>query len=196
LEDYLKYWPSIAGVFFVALVGTLAWPSEEEEGTSEVQTLPSIKQPKQKPDPTASGAEDGKEKKKPVALQVQEFVPEVLTLETVEAVPLEGPGQRNLQAGDKDVKEALKQVEIEVYKADWCVQCQKAIQFFEHNELKFMVHDVEADWSLKDKARRLSGQTGIPVIVIDGTVTVGFSEEELSRRLSAAVEQRVLTRTQ
>lgn len=195
MEDYLKYWPSIAGVFFVALLGTLAWRSQEVEETADLLTTSSVKAPKPKPDPTTAAPEETEEKTKAAALQAELLVPEVQVLETVETVAVETPGQRNLQAGDKDVKEALQQVNIEVYKADWCAQCRKAIQFFEHNQLTIAMHDVEEDWSLKDKARRLSGQTGIPVIVIDGVVTVGFSEEDLSERLSAAVEQRVLART-
>lgn len=193
MEDYLKFWPSIAGVFFVALVGTLAWPTEEEGQVAEIESLPLPRTSKPPPDPRPAD-EDVRQERKVLPFAAPD--PQVQVTETVVAVPVEGPQERQLHAGDSDVQGALKQINIEVYKADWCDQCQKAIKFLEHNELKFTAYDVEGDWALKEKARRLSGQSGIPVIVIDGDVSVGFSEKEFSESLSAAVERRVLESAQ
>ena len=81
-----------------------------------------------------------------------------------------------------------------MYEADWCGVCRQARAFFEHNGISYTSRDVDADPNVKEKARRLSGNTSIPVIVIDGKVMQGFSEEAVQSALTSAVKSRVLRR--
>jgi glutaredoxin len=185
VEPLLKYWPSVVGVFALALFGTLLWPSDEGISRDPAASgSTTFKRPTTDAGPPAE--DEGDKPLVPLSLKPRIVVEEV----SVPTLQESDPG-RTLRPEDQDVQAALSSVEIELYKAPWCSQCVKAEEFLTHNHLNFRTHDVESDVMVKEKARRLSGQTGIPVIVIDGDVTVGFSESMLSKRLSTAVERRV-----
>ncbi len=78
-----------------------------------------------------------------------------------------------------------------MYEADWCGVCRQAREYFAHNQLSYVSYDVDQNVALKEKARRLSGGNGVPVIVIDGKVTSGFSEGSVQGLLLAAVQTRM-----
>lgn len=59
-----------------------------------------------------------------------------------------------------------------------------AKSFFAEHNVQFTDHDVAADPSAIQEAIAKSGQMGVPVIDIDGTVVVGFNEPELRTLLA------------
>ncbi len=72
---------------------------------------------------------------------------------------------------------------ITIYSADWCAFCHAAKQYFDKLSIKYTVKDVEKDVSAATEAVTKSGQMGIPVIDIDGTVIVGFNRPKIDELL-------------
>ncbi|HIG95522.1 TPA: NrdH-redoxin [Candidatus Woesearchaeota archaeon] len=70
-----------------------------------------------------------------------------------------------------------------VYSTSHCPYCIKLKDFLKENNVKYVEYNVEED---KDKANEMvekSGQMGVPVIDIDGTVIVGFDKQAVAKAL-------------
>jgi glutaredoxin 3 len=63
---------------------------------------------------------------------------------------------------------------ITVYSADWCAFCHAAKSYFDKIGVKYTEKNVEEKREYMQEAVEKSGQTGIPVIDIDGKIIVGF----------------------
>ncbi len=72
---------------------------------------------------------------------------------------------------------------IIVYSAEWCPWCHKAIDFFKAKKIPFEVRDVGADQKYAAEVQQVSGQTGIPVVVIDKDVIIGFNQPAIKKAL-------------
>ena len=72
--------------------------------------------------------------------------------------------------------------DIVVYGAPWCPWCMKAKEFLESKNIEFEWKDVQ-DTAAAEEAHKKSGQTGIPVIDIDGEIIVGFDVERIKTKL-------------
>jgi len=70
-----------------------------------------------------------------------------------------------------------------VYSAEWCPWCHKAIDFMKANKVNFEVRDVGTNQKYAMEVQQISGQTGIPVIVIDKAVIVGFNMPAIKKEL-------------
>ena len=70
-----------------------------------------------------------------------------------------------------------------IYSTSHCPYCIKLKDFLKENNVKYVEYNVEED---KDKANEMvekSGQMGVPVIDIDGTVIVGFDKQAVAKAL-------------
>jgi glutaredoxin 3 len=74
---------------------------------------------------------------------------------------------------------------IIVYGAEWCAFCHVAMKYFDDKGVKYEYRDVDSsqDW-LKESVDK-SGQTGIPVIDLDGDIIVGFDRPKIDSSLKA-----------
>ncbi len=75
-----------------------------------------------------------------------------------------------------------------VYSATWCAFCHAAKQYFDKLGVKYVDKDVEVDIKNAHEAVSKSGQMGIPVIDIDGTIIIGFDRP----RIDAALKDKKL----
>ncbi len=75
------------------------------------------------------------------------------------------------------------QKKIVVYSTPTCPHCQRAKQFLEDRAIPFQVVDVAGDKSAREEMIKKSGQMSVPVIEIDGVLTVGFDEAGLKKQL-------------
>ncbi len=75
------------------------------------------------------------------------------------------------------------QKKIVVYSTPTCPHCKRAKQFLEDRGIPFQVVDVAGDKAAREEMIRKSGQMSVPVIEIDGVVTVGFDEAGLKKGL-------------
>lgn len=72
---------------------------------------------------------------------------------------------------------------ITIYSAVWCGFCRSAKLYFDRLGIEYQDLDVEQDIANAKAAVEKSGQMGIPVIDIDGTIIVGFDKPKIDQAL-------------
>ncbi|MEN9921398.1 MAG: hypothetical protein RLZZ517_376 [Candidatus Parcubacteria bacterium] len=72
---------------------------------------------------------------------------------------------------------------VTIYSTPTCTYCTAAKDFFKANGVEYTELDVAADLAARADMVSKSGQMGVPVIDIEGTIVIGFDEE----RLKAAI---------
>jgi glutaredoxin-like YruB-family protein len=72
---------------------------------------------------------------------------------------------------------------VTIYSTPTCHFCQMAKEFFAENNIQFTNHDVSVDADKRNEMISMTGQLGVPVIVVDGTVMVGFDREKVAEKL-------------
>ena len=73
---------------------------------------------------------------------------------------------------------------VVVYSTPTCPYCKRAKDYFSRKGIPFVDHNVAQDRDAAKEMIQKSGQMGVPVIVIDGEVVVGFNQALLDRLLS------------
>lgn len=73
----------------------------------------------------------------------------------------------------------MKTVPISVYSADWCAFCRATKEYLDKKGVQYQEKNVEVDHTFAQEAVNKSGQTGIPVIDIDGTIIIGFDRPRI-----------------
>lgn len=56
-------------------------------------------------------------------------------------------------------------------------------KFLDDNQVTYADLDVSTDDAAKEEMLKLTGRMAVPVIVVDGAVTVGFDQADISRKL-------------
>ncbi len=77
---------------------------------------------------------------------------------------------------------------ITIYTSPTCGFCHMAKEYFKAKKIEFVEKDVSQDAAALEEAVAKSGQMGIPVIDIDGTITVGFNRVEIDAMLAKRAE--------
>lgn len=75
---------------------------------------------------------------------------------------------------------------VTIYSTPTCTYCKHVKAFFKEHNVAYEEFDVAAD---KDKRKEMmdkSGQLGVPVTDIDGTIIVGYDEATLKNILDIA----------
>lgn len=72
---------------------------------------------------------------------------------------------------------------ITVYSTPTCVYCNMAKNFFKANGLAYQDFNVATDLEKRKEMIDKTGQMGVPVIDINGTVVVGFDEAQIRTTL-------------
>ncbi len=70
-----------------------------------------------------------------------------------------------------------------IYSTPTCVYCKMVKKYFESQNVKFDDIDVSRDKEAAAEMIRKSGQMGVPVIDIDGTIIVGFDKDRIDSLL-------------
>ena len=73
--------------------------------------------------------------------------------------------------------------QITVYSTPTCPYCVMAKDYFKSKDFTYADIDVAADSAKADEMIQKSGQMGVPVIDIDGTVIVGFDKNKINAAL-------------
>lgn len=74
-------------------------------------------------------------------------------------------------------------VSVKIYSTPECPWCKKAKEFFKENNIEYVDFNVGEDASARKEMIEKSGQMGVPVIDIDGTIIVGFDVDKLKEIL-------------
>lgn len=72
---------------------------------------------------------------------------------------------------------------ITIYSTPTCHFCQMAKEFFKDNNVDYTEYNVAEDAEKRQEMVEKSGQMGVPVIVIDEQVMVGFDENKLKEAI-------------
>jgi glutaredoxin len=193
-EFVQKYWPSLAGVVVVLVIGILVWPRSEPPSVTRVEPTStararSVVQPLQREEreEEEEGEREAEDTDSPFPPGRTEF------LETVVAVPLPSAPEEPQQwsQDDPQVKAALSQVKLELYEAPSCVACEEARRFFDQNQLSFQAHDVKSDSWIEETLRRRAGTIDVPVVFVDGQAVRGFNADSFQAALTVALQKRL-----
>jgi len=74
-------------------------------------------------------------------------------------------------------------MKVEIYSTPTCPYCHKAKEYFKENNIEFTDYNVAEDQAKAEEMTEKSGQMGVPVIVIDGEIVVGFDKAKLEKLL-------------
>ena len=74
-------------------------------------------------------------------------------------------------------------MEIKIYSTPTCPYCKMAKDYISSKGVSYQSIDVSSDKEAADEMVKVSGQMGVPVIVIDGQTMVGFDKSRIDALL-------------
>jgi glutaredoxin 3 len=72
---------------------------------------------------------------------------------------------------------------IKIYTSETCPHCHSATDYFNEKGIEFEELKTE-DSKNAEEAQKISGQTGVPVIDIEGKIIIGFDAEKIDEALN------------
>jgi len=72
---------------------------------------------------------------------------------------------------------------VTVYSTPTCPFCIRAKQFLKDNNIQYADIDVSSDQIKAQEMIERSGQMGVPVIDVEGTIVVGFDKDKIKEAL-------------
>lgn len=72
---------------------------------------------------------------------------------------------------------------VTIYSTPTCHFCHMAKEFFTEKGIEFTNYDVASDAAKRQEMIQMTGQLGVPVIVIGDDVMVGFDRTKLAAKL-------------
>ena len=72
---------------------------------------------------------------------------------------------------------------VRIYTTPSCPYCKRAKQFLESNGIEYENIDVSSNPGGAEEMVKKSGQMGVPVLDIGGTIIVGFDKDKIKKAL-------------
>ena len=72
---------------------------------------------------------------------------------------------------------------VTIYTTPTCHFCKLAKEFFAEKNVQYTAYDVSTDAEKRDEMINMTGQLGVPVIVIGEDIMVGFDREKVAGKL-------------
>lgn len=72
---------------------------------------------------------------------------------------------------------------VKVYSTPTCPWCMRVKQFLKDNNIAFEDFDVSINQQAGEEMIQKSGQMGVPVLDIEGSIVVGFDKERIKQAL-------------
>ena len=72
---------------------------------------------------------------------------------------------------------------VKVYSTPWCMYCKMAKDYFKEKKVDFSEFDVSVDERARKEMLDASKQSGVPVIMIDNEMVIGFDKERINQLL-------------
>ena len=72
---------------------------------------------------------------------------------------------------------------VKIYTTSTCHWCKVAKEYFEDNEIEYEEYNVEFDYEKAAEMVQKSGQRGVPVIDINGTIIIGFDKKTIDENI-------------
>ncbi len=73
---------------------------------------------------------------------------------------------------------------VVIYSTPTCPYCRRAKEYFKQKGMEFTDYNVAADKEKTQEMIKKSGQMGVPVILIDDEIVVGFNQALIEKLLS------------
>ena len=86
-------------------------------------------------------------------------------------------------AKSKNKSKPKKSLSVKVYTTITCPWCVKVKEFLKANNIKYAEVNVGVDEKARNDMFEKSGQFGVPVTEINGTIIVGFDKEAMKKAL-------------
>jgi glutaredoxin-like YruB-family protein len=80
----------------------------------------------------------------------------------------------------------MEQKNVTIYSTPTCHFCKMAKEFFAEKGVAYTGFDVSSDAEKREEMIKMTGQLGVPVIVIGGDIMVGFDREKIAAKLGIA----------
>ena len=81
-------------------------------------------------------------------------------------------------------RKSTKSTKVRIYTTSTCPWCIKTKEFLKANNVKYEEVNVGDNEKARNEMFEKSGQFGVPVIDVNGTIIVGFDKEALKKALS------------
>ena len=75
-------------------------------------------------------------------------------------------------------------MEVKVYSTPTCPYCKMAKEYLSSKGVSYQNIDVSSDQNSLEEMVKLSGQMGVPVIVIDSEIMIGFDKARIDSLLN------------
>ncbi len=72
---------------------------------------------------------------------------------------------------------------VEIYTTPYCAYCKMAKEYFTKNNIQYTEYDVAADVARRQEMLDKTHQFGVPVIIIDGKIVIGFDRPKINQLL-------------
>lgn len=72
---------------------------------------------------------------------------------------------------------------VTIYTTTTCGYCKMAKDYFTENNISYSEYNVGTDLEKRKEMIEKSGQMGVPVIIVDDKITVGFDKARLANLL-------------
>ena len=73
---------------------------------------------------------------------------------------------------------------VKVYSTPTCPYCVRAKEYLKQKNIDFQTIDVSVNQAAVEEMVKLTGQMGVPVIVVDGKPVVGFDKAKIDSLLN------------
>ncbi len=73
---------------------------------------------------------------------------------------------------------------VEIYTTPMCAYCKMAKDYFKKNGVSYSEYDVSKDISKRQEMLDKTHQFGVPVIVINGKIILGFDRAKIDKLLN------------
>ena len=68
---------------------------------------------------------------------------------------------------------------VTIYTTPTCVYCKMAKELFQEHNITYTEYNVAEDAEKRNELIERTGQMGVPVIIIDNEVIIGFDEQRI-----------------
>ncbi len=92
---------------------------------------------------------------------------------------------------EAELRAALGSTPIVLYATAWCGACRKARAFLSENGFKYQEIDADTTPGGWDKVQQLGGRRAVPIIVVDGDVSVGLDPNRILKSAARSIERRL-----
>tara|TARA_Y100000031_G_C7858686_1_gene220919 strand:- start:169 stop:399 length:231 start_codon:yes stop_codon:yes gene_type:complete len=75
-------------------------------------------------------------------------------------------------------------MEVNFYSTSSCPYCKMAKEYLALKGISYKEYDISSDKTAQEEVVKLSGQMGVPVIVINGNIIVGFDKARIDTLLN------------